>query len=228
MARFAIMGLGRFGSKLAKLLSQAGAEVIAIDKDPDLVQEMRDEVTLAVRMDCTDEQALLDHGIDKVDCAVVGIGVGFEASVLATDTLKKIGVPRVIARAGSEMRGEILRRVGADSVVIPEDESATRLANRLMLPQFEDFVELDEDHSLVQVPAPEDFVNKTPRELELRTKHKLNLVAIRRPVANDHEGGTNAKRWRVVAVPDPDEPIQRGDILVLIGSNDSLARLPRD
>jgi trk system potassium uptake protein TrkA len=228
MARFAVMGLGRFGTKLARLLAKRGAEVIAVDKDPNLVQEVRDEVTLAVRMDCTDEQALLDHGIDKVDCAVVGVGLDFEASVLATDTLKKIGVPRVIARAGSEIRGEILRRVGADGVVFPEDESAARWANRLMLPQFEDFVELDEEHSLVQVPAPPEFVNKTPRQLELRSKYRLNLVAIRRPVANSNGAAATPKRWHVVAVPDPDAPIQPGDVLILIGSNDSLARLPRE
>lgn len=227
MARFAVIGLGRFGSKLARLLTKAGAEVIAIDKDANLVQQIRDDVTLAVRMDATDEQALLDHGIDKVDCAVVGIGLGFEDSVLAADTLKKIGIPRVVARAGSEMRGEILRRVGADNVVIPEDESATRWANRLMLPQFEDYVELDEEHSLVQVPAPNGFVGKTPRQLELRSQYKLNLVAIRRPVTGN-ESARSVRRWQVVAVPDPDQPIQQGDVLVLIGSNDDLEKLPKD
>jgi trk system potassium uptake protein len=226
MPRFAIIGLGRFGSKLARLLTKAGAEVIAIDTDPNLVQEVRDEVTLAVRMDGTDEQALLDHGIDKVDCAVVGIGVGFEASVLATDTLKKIGVPRVIARAGNEMRGEILKRVGAHGVAIPEDESAARWATRLMLPQFEDYVEMDEEHSLVQVPAPEAFVGKTPRQLELRSRYRLNLVAVRRPVAANGSAEPGLRRWHVVAVPDPDEAIQAGDVLVLIGRNENLASLP--
>ncbi len=228
MVKFAILGLGRFGLKLSRLLTKAGAEVIAIDKDYNLIQEARDDVALAVRMDCTDEEALIAHGIDKVDCAVVGIGLDFESTVLATSTLKKIGIPRVLARAASEVRGEILKRVGADAVVFPEDESAARWANRLMMPQFEDFVELDEKHSLVQVPAPQAFVNQTPRQLELRTRYMLNLVAIRRPTTVANADDPSTRRWHVIAVPNPDEPIQAGDVLVLIGSNDSLASLPKD
>jgi len=228
MPRFAVIGLGRFGRKLAQLLSRAGAEVIAIDSDAEIVQRVRDDVALAVRMDSTDEEALLAQGIDKVDCAVVGIGADFEANVLTVSTLKKIGVPRVVGRSGSGVREEILKRVGADDVVFPEDESAGRWANHLMMPHFQDFVELDEDHSLVQVPAPQAFVRKTPRELELRRKHKLNLVAIRRPASVGGQAADAAKRSQLIAVIDPDEPIERGDVLVLIGSNTSLARLPKD
>jgi len=228
MPRFAVIGLGRFGRKLAQLLTQAGAEVIAVDNDTDIVQRIRDEVTLAVRMDGTDEQALLSQGVEKVDCAVVGIGADFEASVLTVSTLKKIGVSRVIARAGSGVRGEILKRVGADDVVFPEDESAGRWSNHLMMPQIEAFMDLDDKHSLVQVPAPNAFVHKTPRELDLRAKHKLNLVAIRRPLPDKDQAGRADKRWRLIAVPDPDDPIAPGDVLVLIGTNESLARLPGD
>ncbi len=228
MPRFAVIGLGRFGRKLAQLLTQAGAEVIAVDNDTDIVQRIRDEVTLAVRMDGTDEQALLSQGVDKVDCAVVGIGADFEANVLTVSTLKKIGVSRVIARAGSGVRGEILKRVGADDVVLPEDESAARWSNHLMMPQIAEFMDLDDKHSLVQVPAPNAFVDKTPRELDLRAKLKLNLVAIRRPLPEKGRAGRADKRWRLIAVPDPDGPIAPGDVLVLIGTNESLARLPGD
>jgi trk system potassium uptake protein TrkA len=230
MPRFAIIGLGRFGQKLAQLLTRAGAEVIAIDTDPEIIQKLRDRVTLAIRMDGSDESALIAQGIDKVDAAVVGIGVDFEANVLTVSTLKRIGVKRVVGRAGSGTRGEILKRIGADDVVFPEDESAARWANHLMMPQFRDFIELDESHGLVQVPAPRAFVNKTPRELDLRAKYKLNLVAIRRTIPeqedNDPEG--TKPHTRLIAVVDPDETIQDGDILVLVGSNKSLARLPKD
>ncbi len=228
MPRFAVIGLGRFGRKLAQLLTRAGAEVIAIDNDSEIVQRARDDVTLAVRLDSTDEQALRAQGVDKVDCAVVGIGVGFEANVLTVSTLKKIGVPWVIGRAGSGVRGEILERVGADDVVFPEDESAARWANRLMMPQFKDLFELDESHGLVQVPPPPSFIGKTLRELDLRAKYKLNLVAIRRPVEEKNASGRGARRWRLIAVVDPEEVIGQGDILVLIGSNESLSRLPRN
>lgn len=227
MPRFAVIGLGRFGRKLAQLLTRAGAEVIGIDSDHEIIQRVRDEVTLAVRLDSTDEQALLAQGVDKVECAVVGIGLDFEANALTVSILKKIGVPRVISRAGSGIRGKILKRIGADDVVFPEDESAARWANHLMMPQFEDFVELDDKHSLVQVPAPRAFVGKTPRELQLRAKHKLNLVAIRRPIAGNDQKAPDARRWRVVGVADADVLIEPGDVLVLVGGNEGLTRLPK-
>ncbi|MBN1342810.1 MAG: TrkA family potassium uptake protein [Phycisphaerae bacterium] len=227
MPRFAVIGLGRFGHKLAQLLTKAGAEVVGIDLDPDIVQRDRDEMTLVLRMDSTDQQALIAQGIDKVDAAVVGIGTDFEANILTVTTLKQIGVPRVVARAGSGVQGRILERVGADDVVYPEDESAARWANSLMMPQFESFIELDSKHNLVQVPAPQAFVYKTLRELELRPKYKLNLVAIRRLESPDSKPG-EAERWKFIAVVDPDEPIEPGDVLVLIGSNESLARLPKE
>lgn len=228
MPRFAVIGLGRFGEKLAKLLTQAGAEVIGIDSDAEIVQRLRDDVSLTVRMDSTDEQALLAQGVDKVDCAIVGIGLDFEANALTVSTLKKIGVSRVISRAGSGKRGKILQRIGADDVVFPEDESAARWANRLIMPQFADFLELDEDHSLVQVPTPRKFIGKTPRQLELRAKLKLNLVAIRRPVSGTAPDGPQTERWQVVGVADPDVVIRTGDILVLTGNNTHLSQLSED
>ena len=134
MDRFAIIGLGRFGQRLARMLSEAGAEVIAIDRSQEIVEAIRDEVTVAVALDATDERALLSQGVDKVDVAVVGIGTDFEAAVLATVILKQLGVPKVVARAATTNRGEILRRVGADDLVNPERESAYRWAHRLMGP----------------------------------------------------------------------------------------------
>ena len=126
MERFAVIGLGRFGSRLAKNLAASGAEVIAIDRDRMIVEELRDQVTLAIAMDATDEQALKIQGIDKVDCAVVGMGHNFESNALATVLLKSMRVKRVISRAGNDMQAQILKRIGADSVVSPEDESADR------------------------------------------------------------------------------------------------------
>ncbi len=232
MPQFAVIGLGRFGERLALLLSRDGAEVIAIDSDGEIVQKHRDDVTLAVCMDSTDEEALTAQGIDKVDCAVVGIGTDFEAAVLTVTLLKKLGVPRVVARAGSGTRGRILKQVGADDVVFPEYESAQRWSNQLMMPHFEEFFELDAEHSLVQVPAPASFVGKTLRKLELRAKYRLNVVAIRRPSgspapADEAQPEPDRKpqsEWMSAA--DPDEPLQDGDILVLIGANADLDKLP--
>ncbi|MCK5270797.1 MAG: TrkA family potassium uptake protein, partial [Sedimentisphaerales bacterium] len=131
MQRFAVIGLGRFGAQLAKGLTRAGAEVVAIDKDRKIIENISSEVTVAVRLDSTDEDALLAQGVDKVDVAIIGIGQGFETSILTTVTLKSIGVKHICARAERQIHGRILRRIGADEIIFPEDESAQRWAFRL-------------------------------------------------------------------------------------------------
>ena len=144
--RFAVLGLGVFGARLARALAASGAEVIAADQDPQLVEQISDHVTLAVRLDTTDEHALRAQGIDKVDAAVVGIGSAFEDAALTTSTLKGLGVPRVIARATSKARGEILSRIGADDIINPEAESADRWCARLVMPQVLEKIDLGEVH----------------------------------------------------------------------------------
>ena len=115
MERFAVIGLGRFGSRLARNLAKSGAEVIAIDHDRQIVEELRDQVTLAIALDATDEQALKIQGVDQVDCAIVGIGHDFEANALTTALLKSLRIQKVISRAGSDMQAQILQRIGADA-----------------------------------------------------------------------------------------------------------------
>lgn len=226
MPRFAIIGLGRFGSKLARALADAGAEVIAVDKSRQLVEDLQDTVTLAVRLDSTDEQALQAQALGKVDVAVVGIGEDFESAALTTSLLKSLGVPRVIARAQTETRGRILRRVGADEIVYPEGESAMRWAHRLILPKLQQYVELGEGFSLVQIRAPAKFVGGTPASLELRRRHGVTLVAIRRAVqAGGGQAGAAASE--AFTIPRPDTTIQAGDDLVVVGPNDALANLAK-
>jgi len=227
MERFAVIGLGRFGSRLAKNLAAAGAEVIAIDRDRGIVEELRDQVTLAIAMDATDEQALKIQGIDQVDCAVVGIGHNFEANALATVLLKSLRVKRVISRAASDMQAQILRRIGADSVVSPEDESADRWGHRLMAPFVIDHVELAENYSLIQMAAPEAWQNKTLAELDLRRKHKVTVVAIRRKMHTSSQTGVDSYEERIVDVPLPSSRISAEDTLVIAGFNVDLEKLPR-
>jgi len=218
--------LGRFGSRLATLLVDTGAEVIAIDKRRDLVEALRDRVTLAVCLDSTDEEALLSQGIDKVNVAIVGIGTAFEASALTTVILKQIGVPRVIARATTSVRAQILSRIGADDIVNPEQESAERWRNRLMAPAIMERIELAEGFSLVQVAAPEKFAGKTLVELNIRNKYNVNIVAIRRTTAESDEEGIKRTRQFVLSIPMAETTIESGDILLLIGSNEAIGAFP--
>lgn len=228
MQRFAIIGLGRFGARLASNLAEQGQDVIGIDKDRGVVEDMRDRLTLAIAMDGTDEQALLMQGIDKVDVAVVGIGGDFESIVLATVVLKQLGVKRVIARAISSVGAKVLRSIGADQVVNPEDESADRWADHLVYPQFLSKVMLGAEHSVVEMKTPKQWVGKSLVDLHLRQKRNVIVLAIKPPDAKpdgqsaDDEDDESPETMRV---PDPDQPLEEGEILVLYGSDDALAAI---
>lgn len=225
MQKFAIIGLGRFGRRLAVLLTKGGAEVIAIDRRKDRVEGVKDEVTLAVCLDSTDESALLSQGIGNVDCAIVGIGSQFENAVLTTVLLKQIGVPRVITRATSSMRGDILSRVGADEVVNPERESAEKWRMRLLGSGFADRIELAEDYSLIKMIAPAPFLDKTIGELDVRKNFHIQVVAIRRQVEDTNADGTKSAHEIVISVPMADTVIRANDTLLVIGSEEALKNL---
>lgn len=224
--KFAVIGLGRFGARLARTLSATGGEVIAIDRDADLVEKLRDDVALAVRLDSTDAGALKAQGVDQVDVVVVGIGEDFESSALTVATLKSLEVKHIVARAQRDIQAQILRSVGADQIVLPEGESAIRWAHRLTLPNIKEYVELNEGYSMVHMVAPELFHDKTLAELGLRNKHGLNLIAIRRHATADE--GVKPAAAPAISLPEAGTKILPGDVLVLVGSNEALSRLSQE
>ncbi len=226
--RFAVIGLGRFGESLAHSLMAAGAEVIGIDCDASVIERLRDEVTLAVRLDSTEVDAMRAQGIDSVDAAVVGIGQDFEAAALTVATLKVLPTARIIARAQTETQARVLASIGADEVVRPEKESATRWAHRLTMPSLSRYVELGEGHSLVYITAPTPFQHKTLAQLSLRHHYGVNLVAIRRTMSVRTGSDDAVKTSQVISVPDADTTILPDDVLILVGSNESLGELPHD
>ncbi len=228
MQQFAVIGLGRFGQHLAKALTAAGDEVIAIDRDAKVVERMRDEVALAVRLDATDATALRSQGVADVDAAIVGVGEDFESAALTVAALKELGVKRIVARAMTETQATILTKVGADAIALAERESALRWAHRLTVPNLQQYVELGEDHSLVYVKAPTAFCGKTLQELALRKAFGVNLVAIRREVKVESEEADHPVQAQVISVPQADTAVRRDDVLILVGSNESLKKLPTD
>lgn len=228
MARFAVIGLGRFGMTLAKALSANGADVIAIDAAREPVDEARELVSLSLRLDSTDEKALSAHDIDKMDAVIVGIGESFESKALTIATLKKMGVKRIICRAESDLRARILSAIGADDVVYPEEESALRLAQKLIAPNIVDYVELAEGHSVVQFEAPKAFHDKQIIELDLRRKYEVNLVAVKRRIPTKGPDGKVVYTEKIIDVPRPTDIIEANDILVIVGSDENILRLPRD
>ncbi|OQA03554.1 MAG: Ktr system potassium uptake protein A [Planctomycetes bacterium ADurb.Bin401] len=225
MRKFAVIGLGRFGRKLAVSLAANEAEVIAIDQNRDIVEQISDEVAQAVRLDSTDENALRSQGVHKVDVAIVGIGQsgrGFESSILTVVNLKAMGVPVVYARAETLIQGQVLEKIGATEVIYPEIESAQRWAGKLITPQILDKIDLSPGYSLASIISPPSFHERTVLDLQLRHNYGVNLVSIKRGENVEDE----TLKGEIVNVPLPDTVIYKGDTLMITGSDESLAKLP--
>ena len=226
MKRFAVIGLGRFGRKLAIALAMSGAEVIAIDKDRDEIELIRDQVSHAVRLDSTDDEALKAQGVDKVDVAIIGIGQdGFESAILTVVNLRQMGVKQIYARAESLVAGEVFSKVGATDVIYPEIESAQRWAYKLIAPQIGEKIDFAPGYSLARVKSPASFDDKTVMDLQLRQKYNVNLVAIRR---GEHGKGKKSEKGQIINVPMPNTVIYQDDILMVAGSDVDLAKLPQE
>jgi trk system potassium uptake protein TrkA len=217
---------------LARNLARLGAQVIAVDRNMQLVNEIKDDVDLAVRLDSTDRDALDAQDIDKVDVCVVSIGENFEASLLTTVILRKLGVPRVMCRAQTSFHAEIFRQIGADEVIQPETSAGEQMARRLANPRLTDVIDLAEGYSMVETEAPESWWGIGLKDLELRTKFDVNLVAIKRPTVSSSTDGDDATENvaapEIISVPRPDDLIQQGDLLMLVGSHDAIDKLPRE
>ncbi|MDD5459215.1 MAG: TrkA family potassium uptake protein [Phycisphaerae bacterium] len=230
MKRFAVIGLGRFGQKLAISLAMSGADVIAIDKDRNVIDLIRDQVSHAVRLDSTDEEALKAQGVDKVDVAIIGIGQGrgegkgFESAVLTVVNLRQMGVPQIYARAEDLLAGQVFSKVGATDVIYPEIESAQRWAYKLIAPQIGEKIDFAPGYSLARVKAPASFDEKTVMDLQLRQKYNINLVAIKRGESEK----TKKQKEDIINVPMPNTMIYKDDILMVAGSDADLAKLPQD
>lgn len=217
MRRFAVIGLGRFGTTLARELSRLGADVLAVDLLPENVARVADDVALAMVGDATQEKFLRECGVGSVDVAIVSMGESFEATQLATVLLKRLGVPRVLTKSSVPVRIKILTRIGADEVVSPEKEGAERLAQKLLSPSLVEYLDLAGDRALVQVVAPPAMVGKTIGELDVRRRYNVNIVAIRKRVGADDETMND--------LPRPEDVIEADDILVVIGGDEEIQRL---
>ena len=228
MQRVAVIGLGRFGTSLAKQLAYSGAQVIAIDSSAQLIEEIKEHVPVAVRLDSTDDVALRSQGIEQVDIVVVAIGEDFESALLTTVILKKLGVRKIYCRAQTTFHAEIFRQIGADEVIQPELEAGEQLGRQLANPRLDDFLKLDDDFSLIELHTPQQFVGKSLKSLELRQKFSVNMVAIIRSTTTTTEDGEEVTSRKMLPALDADEIIQDHDVLVLVGTNDALSKLPQE
>jgi len=217
----AVIGLGDFGRAAAIGLARAGAEVIAIDRNMDRLNLVKDEVALAVRMDATHREALEAQGLGKADVFVTAIGQNFEAQVLVVVHARAMGIKRIVARAISEDHRRVLEAVGATEVINLDDEAARIMVQRLTISHIRNYFELADGFSLVEVEAPPWTAGQALRDLDLRKRFRLNLVAIKR-MESGPGGGQTVKEFN--AVPMADDVIQANDVLALAGSVLDLAR----
>ena len=215
---FAVIGLGTFGRQVAEVLTEKGGTVIALDNDPVLVERVKQSVTQAVHVDATDEDALSNAPLQDVDIAIVAMGDSIEASILTTAILKKMAVPYVVARAVSDLHGEVLRRVGADEVVNIEIDEGTRIATRLIAPDILDRIPMSADISVAELPVPSAIVGASLADLDLRTRYRVNVVSIKRTRVEVDELG-NPNRQEVVVFPGAGDNLEAEDTTVVVGRN---------
>jgi trk system potassium uptake protein TrkA len=213
--QFVVIGLGRFGSSVAKTLYSLGNEVLAIDKDEETVQNISDFVTHAVQADATDESTIRSLGIRNFDVAVVTIGSDIQSSVMVTLLLKELGIKYVIAKAHNDLHAKVLYKIGADRVVFPERDMGVRVAHNLCTSNILDFIELSPDYNIIELTAIEEWHNKSLRELDMRNKYGFNVMAIKR----DNE---------IDVSPGADDVIKPGDVLVVISTNENIRKFENE
>lgn len=209
---FAVIGLGRFGRSVVRTLSEKGYSVLGIDRDATAVQYISESCTQAVVVDSTNEDSLKSLDIASFDAVVVAIGSDFESNLITTVALKAVGVRRVICKARSQRQKDILLRVGADQVILPEADAGRRLGVELAAPNLLEQISFGDSHSVLELRAPDIMVGKTLADLDLRNRYGANVVALR------HESS-------VTVSPEAEQVIEENDILVLIGRTEKICKL---
>ena len=209
MKSYMLIGLGRFGAEVARRLCQLGCEVLAVDTSQELVDAISSEVTHAVVADARDKNVLKALGAAEFDCAIVAVGGSLADSVLATMNLKELGVPKVVCKAPDETHKQVLLKLGADQIVIPEQEQAYRLARSLSSRNVPDYIELAEDYGIIDLPVPTGWVGKNLRDLNVRAKLGVNILAVK-------------KEQKIRLSPAADYAFEQGDVVVILGDTAAL------
>jgi trk system potassium uptake protein TrkA len=227
MKQFAVFGLGVFGQSVARNLMKEGMEVLAIDNHESNIEAIKNAVTQAVILDSTREDALVAVDIGKVDCAIVCIGDDMEASILTALLLKKLEIPRIIARANSPAHRQILSLIGVDEIVSPEEEMGMRLSRRLSSTHILHHLDISEEHTIAEVIVGESFVGRTLSEMNLRSRFGVNIVGIKKKVPHVNQSGENIFLEKYIDFPSPEDIFEDGDVLVMVGSERAISDVER-
>ena len=211
---FVVIGLGRFGTAVATELSSLGHEVLALDDSEENVEKVADKVTHAVTGDARDPAVLRALGVRNYDCAIVAVGVDIGTSALVTLNLKELGVRRVICKAQSHVHRKVLEKIGADRVVFPEHEMGVKLAQGLSSSNVLNFIELRDDYGIVETKIPKSWSGKTIQELDVRARHKVTIIAVRR-----------GEEEALTVAPGASFRLESGDAVVILGRTEDINRL---
>ncbi|MGI5172029.1 TrkA family potassium uptake protein [Treponema sp. OMZ 840] len=213
---FAVFGLGIFGQTIADALTEKGAEVIAVDNDPAVVEEFKNKVTTALHIDSTDKKALEKAPLDDTDIAIVTVGDDLEASIITTVLLKQRGVPYIISRAVSDVHAEILKQIGANEVINIQENVGKSLAQRLIAPEILETIPLSSEYSFAELYVPEPFIGKKLSDIGLKEKFGLHLCMVKR-IKTDIDDLGNPTREEVIVFPDKGFVFEASDILMAAG-----------
>ncbi|MBQ8138238.1 MAG: TrkA family potassium uptake protein [Lachnospiraceae bacterium] len=211
---FVVFGLGKFGQAVADKLIDAGADVMVVDNNEDVIEAYSSKATSAIEADLTDPAAIKALGISNIECAVVAMGMSLEASIMCTMVAKESGVKWVVAKAGNDRMGSVLSKIGADEIIFPEEESGVRTARSLLTNNFLEYFEVSDDICLIEMLPKEKWVGKSLKELNLRKKFGLNVVGIRDGVVNEFV--------------DPDVPLKKDETLLILIHKNNLSKLDKN
>ncbi|MGM0897681.1 MAG: potassium channel family protein [Bacillota bacterium] len=211
---FVVIGLGRFGGSIVRELIEQGADVMAIDKDHERVDEFAAIATQAVVADTTDESVLKSLGVRNFEQVIVAIGENIQASILTTLMLKEIGVKKITVKAQNDYHAKVLHKIGADKVVHPERDMGIRIAHNILSNNVLDYLELSDEHSIMEIKANDKLAGYTLIELDIRAKYGINIVAIKRGK-------------EIIVSPQADLEIEVDDILIIIGSDSDINRFEK-
>lgn len=214
MKQYAVIGIGRFGYSLATKLYELGYDVLAIDKDEEIIKNIADKVTYAVQADATDINTLKAIGLRNIEVVIVSIASDINSSLMATLNARELGIKEVYAKAQNEQHAKVLYKVGADRVFLPERDMGKRVAHNIVSTNILDLIELDPHHSIIEINAIEPWEGRSLAELDLRNKYGINIIAIK-------------KGEELNISPSPGDRIEKGDILVFIGENSSLTKIQK-
>ena len=209
--QYAVFGLGSFGESVAVTLQELGCEVVVVDNHMERIEDISPYVSYAVQADIEDPEVIRSLGARNLDGVVVAVADDMEASIMATLVSKEIGVPYVLAKAKNELHAKVLKKIGADSIIFPEKEIGQSVARNLVSGEFVDWISLSPDYSITEIQVPEKWIGKSLLEIDVRRTRDVNVVGVR-------------SGEKIQVTIDPEEPLQKEMMLIMIGSNEALEK----